>query len=251
MNEIKSIILHPNNNQIAVFSDIHGNYQALSAILKDIKSRGITSIICLGDIMSLGPNPKECLDLIIDNNINMIIGNHELYYLKGTNNVIKVNNGEKHHHNYTKECQNKKHKEFLEKIPMRIICNIGGKQIYFQHFIFVSNKNELYPFDKLDIIKNNQIKDKLTNLDCDILFIGHEHYKFNIEYNNKKIICVGSSGCLENDNTFYNIISLNNNIINIEQIDIKYDRKTFEETINNMENPEKNNVYKNFFGMHK
>ena len=39
----------------AVFSDIHGNYQALDTILNDIKNENIDKIIFLGDSVSLGP----------------------------------------------------------------------------------------------------------------------------------------------------------------------------------------------------
>ena len=59
-------------NKIAIFSDIHGNLQALESIAKDIKEKQINSVYCLGDVIGIGPNPKECLDLIIDNSINMV-----------------------------------------------------------------------------------------------------------------------------------------------------------------------------------
>ena len=65
--------------RIAVFSDIHGNAPVLEAIIKDIKVNNIDEVICLGDTLGLGPLPGECIDLIIDNNIYMVLGNHELY----------------------------------------------------------------------------------------------------------------------------------------------------------------------------
>lgn len=43
--------------KLAIFSDIHGNLQALEAILKDIKEKEIEDIYCLGDVISIGPNP--------------------------------------------------------------------------------------------------------------------------------------------------------------------------------------------------
>ena len=55
--------------KIAVFSDVHGNYEALKSIIEDIKINNYDEIICLGDVVGLGPNPKECLDLIRNNNI--------------------------------------------------------------------------------------------------------------------------------------------------------------------------------------
>lgn len=64
--------------KIAVFSDIHGNLQA---ILEDIKKEPIDSIICLGDVIGIGPNSKETLQLIEENKIEMILENHEIYFL--------------------------------------------------------------------------------------------------------------------------------------------------------------------------
>ncbi|MDP6794618.1 MAG: metallophosphoesterase family protein, partial [Verrucomicrobiota bacterium] len=49
----------------ALISDIHGNYEALKAVLDDIREQSITEIYCLGDIVGYGPNPCECLDKII------------------------------------------------------------------------------------------------------------------------------------------------------------------------------------------
>ncbi len=47
----------------AILSDIHGNIEALNAVLADVHSRGIEEIVCLGDVIGYGPNPKECLEI--------------------------------------------------------------------------------------------------------------------------------------------------------------------------------------------
>jgi predicted phosphodiesterase len=85
--------------KIAVFSDIHGNYQALTAILDDINKKGIQKIYCLGDNISIGPNSKECLDLIMKNNIKMVLGNHEIYFTRGTQIDKKADREQKDHNN--------------------------------------------------------------------------------------------------------------------------------------------------------
>ncbi len=60
----------------AIVSDIHGNLEALEAVLADIKSQGIAEIYCLGDIIGYGPNPRECIDRVVDFAL-CIIGNHD------------------------------------------------------------------------------------------------------------------------------------------------------------------------------
>ena len=61
----------------AVISDIHSNLEALSAVLEDIEKRGIKTIYCLGDVVGYGPNPKECLDLVIEKSEFCVLGNHD------------------------------------------------------------------------------------------------------------------------------------------------------------------------------
>lgn len=61
----------------AIISDIHGNLEALEAVLMDIRSKGISEIYCLGDIIGYGPNPRECIDHVMKNCQLTILGNHD------------------------------------------------------------------------------------------------------------------------------------------------------------------------------
>ena len=115
--------------KIAVFSDIHANLQALEAILKDIKENNFDEIYFLGDVLSKGPNPKECLELIMNNNINMTLGNHELYFLRGVEIDDMISDIEKEHQKWIKEQLNEKHKEYLEKLPLEIVKDIEGLKV--------------------------------------------------------------------------------------------------------------------------
>ena len=61
----------------ALISDIHGNLEALEVVLDDIKAQGITEVFCLGDIIGYGPNPRECIDLVMENSRVTLLGNHD------------------------------------------------------------------------------------------------------------------------------------------------------------------------------
>ena len=61
----------------ALISDIHGNLEALEVVLDDIKAQGITEIFCLGDIIGYGPNPRECIDRVMENCKITLLGNHD------------------------------------------------------------------------------------------------------------------------------------------------------------------------------
>ncbi|NLF32381.1 MAG: metallophosphoesterase [Planctomycetes bacterium] len=61
----------------AVISDIHGNLDALQAVLADIDERQIKHIVCLGDVVGYGPQPAECLDLVMERCAACLMGNHD------------------------------------------------------------------------------------------------------------------------------------------------------------------------------
>jgi protein phosphatase len=61
--------------QIALISDIHGNIPALTAVLEDIKQRGITRVFCLGDIVGKGPSSDLAVDIIKEHCEVSIMGN--------------------------------------------------------------------------------------------------------------------------------------------------------------------------------
>src|SRR5262245_13542615 len=61
---------------IAILSDIHSNLEALQAVLDDIDRHGISEIYCLGDVVGYGPDPRACLDRVMDCRL-VLLGNHD------------------------------------------------------------------------------------------------------------------------------------------------------------------------------
>ncbi|HOF17526.1 MAG TPA: metallophosphoesterase family protein [Phycisphaerae bacterium] len=62
---------------IAIISDIHANVEALTAVMDDIAARNVEQIVCLGDVVGYGPEPGECLDLVISRVAVTLMGNHD------------------------------------------------------------------------------------------------------------------------------------------------------------------------------
>jgi diadenosine tetraphosphatase ApaH/serine/threonine PP2A family protein phosphatase len=61
----------------AIISDIHGNLEALTAVLKDIDLQQVDAIYCLGDVVGYGPNPCECVKLVKKRASMVLLGNHD------------------------------------------------------------------------------------------------------------------------------------------------------------------------------
>ena len=61
----------------AVLSDVHGNLEALSAVLADAASEGALGVLCLGDAVGYGADPVACVELLGERSTGMVAGNHE------------------------------------------------------------------------------------------------------------------------------------------------------------------------------
>lgn len=63
--------------RIAFLADIHANLPALEAVIADAKARGVTHVVCLGDIVGYGPQPAETLQRVRQIASATVMGNHD------------------------------------------------------------------------------------------------------------------------------------------------------------------------------
>lgn len=63
--------------RLALISDLHATTCALDAVLAELDALGIERIVCLGDIVDLGPEPGEVVDRLRERDIPCIRGNHD------------------------------------------------------------------------------------------------------------------------------------------------------------------------------
>src|SRR5262245_41383506 len=62
----------------AILSDVHGNLEALEAVLADLDRRSPSSVVCLGDFVGYGASPNECIERLRPRLAEAVIGNHDL-----------------------------------------------------------------------------------------------------------------------------------------------------------------------------
>lgn len=63
--------------KLAVLSDIHGNREALEAVLAEAERRRAEGYVCLGDIVGYGPDPVYCLERVRNLGAITVQGNHD------------------------------------------------------------------------------------------------------------------------------------------------------------------------------
>lgn len=65
--------------KIGLFSDIHGNLEALQAVLAKLDEEACDVLIFLGDLVGYGASPAECVACIREREIPCLLGNHDEY----------------------------------------------------------------------------------------------------------------------------------------------------------------------------
>ncbi len=61
----------------AILGDIHGNLQALEAVIADAREYGCVEFYCLGDVVGYNANPSECVDIVRNLPGICVMGNHD------------------------------------------------------------------------------------------------------------------------------------------------------------------------------
>jgi putative phosphoesterase len=64
-------------------SDIHGNYEALVAVLSELDKLSIPRVYCAGDIVGYYPQINECCKELRSRKIPSVMGNHDWYMVGG------------------------------------------------------------------------------------------------------------------------------------------------------------------------
>lgn len=63
--------------KIALFGDIHANWEALETVLADAAEQGCDSHVCLGDVVGYNADPVKCLEKIQELGCPVVKGNHD------------------------------------------------------------------------------------------------------------------------------------------------------------------------------
>lgn len=165
-------------SRFAVISDIHGNLAAFERVLEDVAARGIEPVICLGDIIGYGPDPRACIELATRCQVNLL-GNHEDAVLFG---AIGFNPKAKVAIDWTREQLNLR-SEPLEK--NRALWNfVGslGRLHTMGRFLFVHGsprdpvREYVFKQDYQDRKKMDEIFSQPPDLPWQVCFTGHTHH---------------------------------------------------------------------------
>ncbi len=100
----------------AVLSDIHGNLEALEAVLADAAERADT-VLCLGDVVGYGADPEACMELIAGRAAALVAGNHE-HAVAGLLDLDWFNDYARAAVEWTRDRLDEDHRSYLAALPL-------------------------------------------------------------------------------------------------------------------------------------
>lgn len=184
-----------NYKKIAVISDIHGNLEALKAVLSDISRRNADKIICLGDIIAKGSHPSECIKLVRENCDEVLVGNCDRYFTEEFV-MSELGKTERKRILWNKSMLSEEDVEYLRSLPFSYEFYLSGSLIRMFH------ATPLWDNVAVDMSHDFETKYNMfvgnhrtiTEDTADIVVYGHIHHCFLERFYNRTLINAGSVG---------------------------------------------------------
>jgi len=161
--------------KVAVISCIHGNYEALDAVLLDIDRQKADKIFCVGDLVGYGPYPNAVVEQIRSLDIPTCQGCWDEDVVEGLNacecsypSLLAEKRG-RLAHEWTNEQIYPETREFLSQLPH----TLKEENLCFVHGSPHSNHEYLLP--ELDAFL---AAERVIGTGADVLFCGHTHVPY-------------------------------------------------------------------------
>ena len=184
--------------KIAAISDIHGNMEAINAVMQDIQQQGCEKIFVLGDYAMAGPEPSQAVGFFMskqyDINFSMIQGNTDLMIADYSDNLYNTLKdkapvmAEALRNDVQILSENEK--MFLKCLPIQQEIDIENVKFLLVHGSPRKNNEDILPNTSM-----NEVEKMLENVSADVVLCGHTHIPCGFQTPNKKtVVNVGSIG---------------------------------------------------------
>lgn len=237
--------------QFALLTDIHGNAVALQAVLQDIKERGVDEVYCTGDLIGIGHQSNEVLQLLSAlPHCEIVCGNHDeaaLAIIEGQP-YPKSHAGIRAHHEWLAARLDPALIPLLQQLPREIEKTIDTKRFLFTHYA-LKGKNMPFHEDPFASIHQPSLEnmEKLFQAypiyDC--ICFGHHHPTHVFENDKTMYINPGALGCNSPNKAKYAICTVDT-AIHWTFIEVAYDGAAFIEQFKQTDIPDKDFILTSF-----
>ena len=185
--------------RIGIITDVHANLPAFEVALGWMDEIGCEQIYHLGDLIGIGPFPKECVDLALrQSNMKFIMGNHDYWYANGLPQPRPdwMSQGEIEHQKWTHHQLGEIYKPVIQKWPFEQNLEFEGLKLHLCHYALNAEKNWFAPIIKAPTTENLDYLFKEVSANFNLLFYGH-HHPYAEHEGKRKYINPGALGCFE------------------------------------------------------
>nr|WP_263314854.1 metallophosphatase family protein [Mammaliicoccus sp. Marseille-Q6498] len=241
--------------KFAILTDIHGNYDALEAILNDIdKKKDITHIYNLGDNIGVGHRTNDVLKLVTErDDMTYIAGNHDEAIMAVAHDEPypeSLKNKFYEHHQWIVEHLDEKYYSFLDNLKREVTQEIEGLNFYFTHYrILEENMNKQIsedPFEPIVEPSLEHVHGLFNGIDADFITFGHNHVLHHFDDIETIYFNPGSVGLNNGAYAVYGIIEVADGAINVERVKVPYDNQPFLDGFDEKNVPGKEIIFESF-----
>ncbi|WLR42205.1 metallophosphoesterase family protein [Bacillus carboniphilus] len=242
--------------KIAIITDVHGNAPALKAVLEELDRREeIEHIYCLGDMIGIGPDTNEVLNLLFSrNDLSMMTGNHDEAIIALSKGQIypKSHAHCREHHQWIADRLDETFLVKLAELPRTIKTTINNFSIRFIHYSIPKGKEEdpisNDPFAPI-VDPNLQNIEKLFSHYCeDLIAFGHHHPIHNFKGEKTYYVNPGSLGCNHRPTAPFSTVHIENGKIDVSFEEVSYDNSDFFKSYHQLQVPDREFILKVFHG---
>ncbi|MFC0236071.1 metallophosphoesterase family protein [Fictibacillus phosphorivorans] len=232
----------------AYFTDIHGNSDALQAVIDDATRMGISRFISGGDMIGIGPFTNEVLERLCNlPSIKMVTGNHDesILALKYGLPHPKSHSHAKQHHQWIAAQLKDTYAHTLNALPRELAFEEEGFHFLITHYPYKQGKKESSisedPFmpivSKPDSLAMKELFKGLFTYD--FIGFGHHHILHDFKVNQTHLVNPGALGCNKVAEARYAIIYIaDEKELKIEFKSVAYDQTNLFKTYRELEVPD-------------
>jgi len=154
----------------AIVSDIHGNLEALEAVLADVERHRPASMVCLGDFVGYGASPNECIDRLRPLIEHAVAGNHDLAAC-GRLRLTYFNNNAAQAAVWTEKTLTPENRTYLQGLPF----SVRWRDTLLVH------ASPAEPEDWHYVLSPVEAEAEMAAYTETVCFIGHSHYPGNFD----------------------------------------------------------------------
>lgn len=218
--------------RIAILSDIHGNYDALTQVLEECKKCNVEKYIFLGDYVGYYYEPKKVWDKICQLDGVKIKGNHEDLLKDSLSSKARMHQIKKKYGMGHQIAQN----QLLEVEIEQLYSLPEKKRIQIKNFNFELNHGSpwdqnVYLYPDTDPV----IFEKANHSEIDFVLVGHSHYPFIKKLSHSTIINPGSVGQNRQKGGVATWVLMNLEEMKIEVISTKYSVKSLAKKVKSLD----------------